>query len=197
MLTIKLQKFTRFIEKRKYTPRTMAIFLRKCGVEVGEGCFISPTDIESEIEPNQLKIGNHVAIAEGVSFMTHDEAAWVAGRDGPAGRAHGPIVICDNCFIGLRSIIYPNVRIGPNSVVAAGSVVIADVPPNTLAMGVPARPFGSLDRYREKCVQRWSLQRPPDVVIDSGETWWNSRHLSGNRELLRTRLLAIFQDRLS
>jgi len=197
MLTTKLKNLVRFIEKRKYTPRTMAIYLRKCGVEVGEDCFISPTDLESDIEPYLLKIGNHVAIANGVSIMTHDGTAWVFHGDAPSVQAYGPIVICDNCFIGYRSIIYPNVRIGPNSVVAAGSVVTSDVPPNTVVMGVPARPFGSLDRYREKCLQRWAQQRPPDVVIEPGETWWNSRHFSTNQELLREHLLAVFHDQLS
>jgi hypothetical protein len=82
-------------------------------------------------------------------------------------------------------------------VVAAGSVVTSDVPPNTVAMGVPARPFGSLDRYREKCLPRWAQQRPPGAVVEPGETWWNSRHFSTNRKLLREHLLALFHDQLT
>jgi acetyltransferase-like isoleucine patch superfamily enzyme len=175
----------------------MARYLRKRGATVGEDCFISPTDLDVEIEPYLLKIGNHVAIASGVSFMTHDNAAWVCRGPERDLQVYGPVVIEDNCFIGYRAIVYPNVRIGPNAVVAAGSVVVSDVPPNTIVMGAPARPFGSVEKYREKCIQRWAQQRPPGTVIEPGETWWNSRHFDRNRELLRGHLLAVFHQQLS
>ena len=183
----------RSLELRRYTPRTISEFLRKRGVTVGSDCFIIPTDLDLETEPYLLKIGDHVAIAAGVSIMTRESAAWLF----PDGDNFGPVVIEDNCFIGYRAIICPNVRIGPNSIVGAGSVVTSDVPPNTIAMGVPARPFGSLDRYREKCLQRWAEQRPPGIVIEPGETWWNSKHFDQNRQLLKERLLALFQTQLS
>jgi hypothetical protein len=105
-------------------------------------------------------------------------------------------VIEDNCIIGLRSTIFPNVRIGRNSVVAAGSLVINDVPPNSIVMGVPARSFGSMDKYREKCLQRWAEQRPPDVTFGKGESWWNSPHAAAKRLRLREHLLTVFRNQL-
>jgi acetyltransferase-like isoleucine patch superfamily enzyme len=197
MLRLKLRPFLHALEKRMYTPQNIAVYLRKCGVEVGENCFIAPTGLETQIDPALLKIGNHVAIATGVSILNRDDATWVFEGDARGPGAYGPVVIHDNCFIGYRAIIYPNVRIGPNSVVGAGSVVTSDVPPNTLVMGVPARPFGSLDRYRDKCMERWEQQRPPGAVIEPGTTWWTSRHMAENRELLRKHLLALFHDRLT
>jgi hypothetical protein len=65
-----------------------------------------------------------------------------------------------------------------------------------MVMGVPARPFGSLEKYREKCLERWSQQRPPDVELEPGETWWNSRHYAANRERLKRHLLTLFADQL-
>ena len=50
-----------------------------------------------------------------------------------------PITIGDNVWIGGRCTIFPGVTIGDNSVVATGSVVTGDVPPNTLVAGYPAR----------------------------------------------------------
>jgi acetyltransferase-like isoleucine patch superfamily enzyme len=44
----------------------------------------------------------------------------------------------ENCFIGAGSIILPGVRIGRESIVAAGSVVTKDVPPNVIVAGNPA-----------------------------------------------------------
>lgn len=182
------------LEKYKYTPYTIAEYLRKTGARIGENCFIVPTDLGTE--PYLIRIGNHVAIAADVAFGTHDGGVWVLRDESPDLQVFGPIIIGDNCIIGQRAILLPNIRIGPNSVVAAGSVVISDVPPNTIVMGVPARPFGSLDKYREKCLERWAQQRPPDCVLEPGETWWNSRHFTANRERLRRHLLALFRDQL-
>lgn len=183
------------LEKRCYTPWTMAEYLRKAGAQIGEGCFIVPTQLGTE--PYLVKIGNHCAIAAEVTFMTHDGAPWVFRDEVPDLQVFGPIVIKDNCILGLRSIIFPNVSIGPNSIVAAGSVVISDVPPNTIVMGVPARPFGSLEKYRQKCLQRWAEQRPPGTVIEPGETWWDSRHFAANSKRLRKHLLELFPDKLT
>lgn len=180
---------------RQFTPRTMADHLRAAGAHVGDDCFIVPDSVGDE--PYLVRIGNHVAIADGVLFLTHDPATWVLRSAVPGIRDFGPIVVEDNCFIGQRAIIYPHVRIGANSVVAAGSVVVNDVPPGSLVVGVPARPFGSLTRYREKCIARWASQRPLGAQLENTETWWNSRHFKTNRELLRRHLLCLFSAQLS
>ena len=46
----------------------------------------------------------------------------------------------------------PGVSIGPNAVVAAQSVVTADVPANTVAAGVPARMVMTIEEYAEKAL---------------------------------------------
>lgn len=56
-----------------------------------------------------------------------------------------PVVIGRNCWIGNGAIIMRGVTIGENSVVGAGSIVTTDVPPNTLAAGVPARVIRSIE----------------------------------------------------
>jgi maltose O-acetyltransferase len=50
-----------------------------------------------------------------------------------------PIAIGENVWIGARVIVLPGVTIGADSCIGAGSVVTTDVPPRTLAAGVPAR----------------------------------------------------------
>lgn len=69
----------------------------------------------------------------------------------------GKIVIKDNVFTGHGVIVLPNVTIGPNAVVAAGSVVTKDVAPGDIVGGVPAKPIGRTEdlanRLKEKTEQ--------------------------------------------
>jgi maltose O-acetyltransferase len=50
-----------------------------------------------------------------------------------------PIYLEENVWLGGRVIVLPGVRIGAGSAVGAGSVVTKDIPPRTLAVGVPAK----------------------------------------------------------
>jgi acetyltransferase-like isoleucine patch superfamily enzyme len=50
-----------------------------------------------------------------------------------------PIVIEDNVWLGARVIVLGGVTIGEGSCIGAGSLVIDDIPPRSLAVGVPAR----------------------------------------------------------
>ena len=49
---------------------------------------------------------------------------------------YGKFFVGDNCFVGINSIIMPNVVIGDNCIVGAGSVVTKSVPENTVVAGV-------------------------------------------------------------
>jgi acetyltransferase-like isoleucine patch superfamily enzyme len=62
----------------------------------------------------------------------------------PAEEDVRPVTIEDNVWIGTRAIISPGVTIGEGSVVSAGSVVLADVPPYTVVAGNPARRVSNL-----------------------------------------------------
>lgn len=50
-----------------------------------------------------------------------------------------PVTIGNNVWIGERAIIAPGVNIGDGSIIGANSVVIKDIPENTVALGNPAR----------------------------------------------------------
>jgi acetyltransferase-like isoleucine patch superfamily enzyme len=125
------------------------------GLQIADDCRITGTpDFGSE--PYLISIGRHVTITGRVTFITHDGGTWVF-RDRPEYREvikYGRIVIHDNCFIGYGSIIMPGVSIGPNAVVAAGSVVTRDVPPDSVAGGTPARVLTSIDDYARKCLAK-------------------------------------------
>lgn len=77
----------------------------------------------------KIKIENADIVHAHFSFSAF--AASLAGAK--------PVVIEDNVWIGFGSIIMPGVKIGRGSVIAAGSVVVKDVPPMSVVGGNPAK----------------------------------------------------------
>ncbi|MGL6279767.1 MAG: acyltransferase, partial [Gaiella sp.] len=57
-----------------------------------------------------------------------------------------PVVLEDRAQLGLGAVVYAGCRIGRNAIVASSSYVVADVPRDALAIGVPARVSGSASR---------------------------------------------------
>lgn len=82
-----------------------------------------------------ISIGNNVMIAEDV--MIRDSNNHTIENEGYVKEA--PVIIGDHVWIGARATVLSGVTIGEGAVIAAGAVVTKDVPPHTLAGGVPAR----------------------------------------------------------
>ena len=62
----------------------------------------------------------------------------------------GCIDIKDNVFVGSNSTILPNVTIGPDTIIAAGSLINKNIPGNGVYGGVPAKYICSLDEFVAK-----------------------------------------------
>ncbi|ODA40290.1 acyltransferase [Desulfosporosinus sp. BG] len=121
--------------------------------EMGKDCFYQPVKIPSE--PFLVSMGNNVRIAANVTFLTHDIISGLFNNSqrykGSNYRYYtGRIEILDDVFIGANSTIMYDIKIGPNSIVAAGSVVTKDVPPNTIVGGNPAKVIGNSYELAEK-----------------------------------------------
>ena len=88
-----------------------------------------------------VTIGDNVTITPGCVIVdtSHPTDVSAEHRADTVDGAPSHVVIGDNVFLGARTIVLPNVTIGANSVVGAGSVVTKDIPPNSIANGVPAR----------------------------------------------------------
>ncbi len=111
--------------------------LRKLGVKIGNNCIILNTSYNTE--PYLIEIGDHVVIASGVRFVTHDGSVWIYRDQYPAIDSFGQIKVGNNCFIGIDSIILPNTEIGNNCIIGAGTVIRGKIPDDSVVMGNPAK----------------------------------------------------------
>lgn len=145
---INLAHILRKLKLRYGSQQTVIATLRKMGVQIGERCRIYAIDFGSE--PYLIKLGDHVLVSNDVTFINHG-LNWPFQDKYDSLTSFGKIEVKDNCQIGVRVTILPNVTIGPNSIVGACSVVTKDVPPNTVVAGTPARVICTLDEYEEKC----------------------------------------------
>lgn len=80
-----------------------------------------------------ISIGNHTFIGFDVEIRDTDSHELIGSPRST------PIKIGNHVWIGSKAIILKGVTIGDGAVVAAGSVVTKDVPPNVLVGGVPAK----------------------------------------------------------
>lgn len=126
-------------------------------------------DVAARIEPGavireQVEIGRNAVIMMGAVINIGasigegtmiDMGAMLGGRATVGRRCHigagsvlagviepasaVPVVIEDDVMVGANAVVIEGVRVGQGSVVAAGSVVIEDVPPGSVVAGVPAR----------------------------------------------------------
>lgn len=99
-------------------------------VSFAPGCHVHAMD--------PIRIGDRCMFAEGVyvGSADHDsQSRHVVTRS-------GPVIIGNDVFLGLRSVVLGGVTIGDGATVGAHAVVTSDVAAGSVVAGVPARPIG-------------------------------------------------------
>lgn len=103
---------------------------------VGPGCILDGS--------GGLTIGAYCSVAAGCHLYSHDSVEW-ALSGGAAPYRRQPTAIGDACYLGPHAIIAAGVTVGCHCLVGALSLVKADLPDYSIAVGTPARVIGHVE----------------------------------------------------
>ena len=110
-------------------------------IKIGKFCLITPGVRIMSAE--SIVIGDACMIAHG-AYISDADWHGIYDRAKPVGNTR-PVIFEDNVWIGDRAVVGKGVTIGKNSIVAAGAVVVKDVPANVVVGGNPAKIIKALD----------------------------------------------------
>lgn len=110
-------------------------------IEIGDYALICPgVRIHSA---TSVTVGTGAMLANS-AYVTDSDWHGIYDRAQPVGLT-APVVIEENAWVGDHAIVCKGVTVGRNSIVGAGAVVTRSIPPNSVAVGNPARVVRELD----------------------------------------------------
>lgn len=104
-------------------------------IKIGAHSFVNKNC--TFLDTGGITIGSHTKIGPNCGFYTPQHPIDYIERRRTVETGE-PIVIGDDCWIGGGVTICPGVRIGDRVIIGAGSVVVHDIPSDTMAAGNPA-----------------------------------------------------------
>jgi maltose O-acetyltransferase len=116
-----------------------------------------------------IEIGPDSIIASGVRIIAHDAAIKRLTGYTEVRR----VVIGARCYIGAGAIVLPGAVIGNGAIIGAGAVVRGEIPPETLAVGNPAKVIGEVGDLRDRHLALMAATASFDIY----PKWYSSAQL--------------------
>ncbi|MFA6048878.1 MAG: acyltransferase [Candidatus Micrarchaeia archaeon] len=119
--------------------RVLANRLRGVGIsKTAQVGFLSFIDQPIGVSEPRVVIEDGAIIGFHNIIFSHDTSTAMRGV--PDEQAWGKVRICKNAVLGPNVMVLMNATVGEGAIIEPGSVVTKDVPPHTIAAGMPARP---------------------------------------------------------
>ena len=131
-------------------------------ITIGDGSWVNFGLTALDVAP--IVIGADVLIGPNCSLYTAIHPTEPGPRRAKW-ESSAPITLEDNVWLGGSVVVCPGVTIGENSIIGAGAVVTRSIPPNSVAVGNPARVIKALDPSVPRAIETASVG-----VISRGET---------------------------
>jgi acyl-[acyl carrier protein]--UDP-N-acetylglucosamine O-acyltransferase len=160
--------------------------LRNQGAHIGRKVFARALSVEEKFA-RLLCIEDDVVFAYGVRIILHDSA--LNNRYGVPVR-FGKVIVRKGAYIGARSIILPGVEIGEGAIVGAGSLVTRDIPPDSVAYGVPARVMGTTKDLKERFLEEMNRCRQQGRFYYLDVLPWRDR----SEQISRVGIQQVYQE---
>jgi acetyltransferase-like isoleucine patch superfamily enzyme len=118
--------------------------LRGVKIHSVRNVYIAPMVLIDSLFPELVTIEEDVYLTRGVKVIAHFNPTNALKKILETDEVRGPITFRKGAFVGVGSIILPDVTVGTCAVVGAGSVVTRDVPDYAFVAGNPARIMGDI-----------------------------------------------------
>lgn len=112
-------------------------------LSVDEGCYFGK-DVFLDLQ-DKIIVGARATISMRVTILTHTDVGNSRLSFVLMPPSQSPVRIGADAYIGAGAILLQGIEVGIGSVIGAGAVVTADIPPYSVAVGVPARVVRTID----------------------------------------------------
>ncbi len=120
------------------------------GVKIGRNVFIGTGVFIDDADPTLVTIEDDVTIIAQTSIIGHAYYPSHFQEILKNSSLKEGVIIKKGAYIGLGSLILQGVTIGEYSIIGAGSVVNKDIPPYSVAVGIPAKVIKIIDKNQLK-----------------------------------------------
>lgn len=177
LLTPSIRKRTAYVKKKN--------ILGAMGDKCRWGPWLVP------LYPKLIKLGSNVRVHKSAKIVTHDVLNGFLedcglNQDFGSRERLGCVELGNNVYLGMNVVVLPDVRIGDNCIITAGSVVNSDIPANSVASGNPAQVVGRFDRYmalrkmsRSQTVAFKNQELPDELALAQWEKFEKKRSRPG------------------